>query len=107
MRQKGSIGDSNGLSAPLRQVASRQNSHASYFFHLYDSASSCDGERSERPDHRSARDQAIKAAGAVLRENPDSLWRGAPGHMKVVNGGRRLLSALNFALRQDRPEADC
>ena len=75
-----------------------------YFFHIHDSASLIDQEGTELPDLRSARDQAIETAGAILRENPDSLWAGTPWCMEVEDEEGRILFTLDFALRQAKPE---
>lgn len=71
-----------------------------YFFHIRDSAVVQDREGTELPDLRTARAEAIHTAGAILRENPDSLWAGQPWHMDVTDGSGRLLFTLDFALRQ-------
>ena len=71
-----------------------------YFFHVHDSASFIDEEGTEISDLRSARGQAIKTAGAILRESSDSLCAGQPWCMDVTDEAGQVLFTLDFALRQ-------
>ena len=83
-----------------------------YYFNLKDGRLSLDDEGSELPDIHSARKEALRLSGEVLRhEAAESLWQGEPWQLWVTDqpGGKgATLFTLNFsAVEGAYRERDC
>jgi hypothetical protein len=72
-----------------------------YFFHVRDGGTTIDSEGVELPDQISAREEAIRTCGEMLREMPASVWSGIPWSLWVTNeadgAGERLFTLNVFA----------
>lgn len=72
---------------------------ARYFFHIHDGTSMVDDTGTELPDIATARAEAIRMAGEILRGGSiGELWRGVPWEMKVTDSPRPSGQPL-FVLR--------
>lgn len=74
-----------------------------YHFHSADGARDVDQEGFELPDLAAARDQAVRYAGSVLKENPDEIWEKGHWRVEVTNKENALLFTV-VTLAIDAPE---
>lgn len=70
-----------------------------FFFHVTNSVIASDREGTECADLQSAQTQAVETAGAMLRDQPNSLQAGLPWCLRVTDENGTLLFSLNVALR--------
>ena len=70
-----------------------------YYFHVFDGQDFPDDEGVELLDDGAAKDQAILAAGDMLREIGFEFWDGEGWVMKVVDETDRLVGELEFSAR--------
>jgi hypothetical protein len=68
-----------------------------YFFHVIDGRSIIDNEGTEFPNLRYARAEAIRLAGAILRDEGDTFWNGTEWHMNVTDVSGQLVLKLCFS----------
>jgi hypothetical protein len=68
-----------------------------YFFHVIDSRSIIDREGTEFPNLRHARAEAIRLAGAILRDEGDTFWDGTEWQMNVTDVSGQSVLKLNFS----------
>jgi hypothetical protein len=68
-----------------------------YFFHVIDGRSIIDNEGTEFPNLRYARAEAIRLAGAILRDEGDTFWNGTEWHMNVTDASGQSVLKLNFS----------
>ena len=74
-----------------------------YFFNTADGQADTDTEGTELPDTAVARTEAIRYAGALLRDSPDMLWDGRDFRVQVLGEDRRLVCTV-VALAVDAPQ---
>src|ERR687893_1642655 len=73
-----------------------------YFFHVIDGRAIIDHEGTEFPNLRTARAEAIRMAGAILRDEGDKFWSGEEWHMNVTDlTGQSVLKLRFSAADQD------
>jgi hypothetical protein len=78
------------IQAPVteRSVSSRLSAEERpmprYYFHVVDGHNITDNEGTEFPNLRHARAEAIRLAGAILRDEGDTFWDGTEWHMNVT-----------------------
>ncbi|KQM49318.1 hypothetical protein ASE69_11135 [Sphingomonas sp. Leaf208] len=65
-----------------------------YFFHTADGSRDRDMEGTELPDHRAARIEATKFAGACMNDNPNELWETGDFRIEVTDERDTLLFAI-------------
>src|SRR5687768_5540041 len=87
---------------PLRDkcapAATEQGAHMSrYFFNITDGQDIHDTEGTELADIGEARDQAIVAAGEMIKHNGNTVWNGSPWMMNVVDEAGTLVFTLTFS----------
>ena len=68
-----------------------------YFFHVMDGRNIIDDEGAEFPNLRDARTEAIRLAGAVLRDEGDEFWNGTEWQMNVTDASGQSVLKLNFS----------
>ena len=68
-----------------------------YFFHVIDGRSIIDNEGTELSGLTEARTEAIRLAGAILRDEGDTFWNGTEWHMNVTDASRRSVLKLRFS----------
>jgi hypothetical protein len=68
-----------------------------YYFHVIDGRSIIDNEGSELAGLRQARVEAIQLAGAILRDEGDTFWKGEQWHMNVTDASGRSVLKLHFS----------
>ncbi|WP_085810968.1 DUF6894 family protein [Sphingomonas sp. TZW2008] len=69
---------------------------ARFFFHVRDSETYIDVQGTVLPDLRTARREAVRFAGALLTDNPDTFWQGAEWTMRVTDEADLTLFELTF-----------
>jgi len=70
-----------------------------YFFHTADTSTHRDKHGIELPSSSTARQEAIKFAGALLNENPDFLWDGHDFRVQVTDDkGHLIVTVVMFAV---------
>jgi hypothetical protein len=71
-----------------------------YFFHVRDGGTTIHSEGVDLPDQISAREEAIRTCGEMLREVPASVWSGIPWSLWVTDqpdgAGERLFTLNVF-----------
>jgi len=67
-----------------------------YHFHVEDGVSMPDEEGQELRDLTAARDEAVKLAGALLRDEPRTFWNGDQWDMNVCDDRGLTLFRLTF-----------
>ncbi|WP_426954239.1 DUF6894 family protein [Muricoccus radiodurans] len=67
-----------------------------YFFHVIDGQSFLDQEGTELPDRGSARNEAVRLAGALLRDDKGTFSDDHDWRLEVTDGGGLLLFTLHF-----------
>ena len=91
------------IQAPVteRSVSSRLSAEERpmprYYFHVIDGRSIIDNEGSELAGLRQARVEAIQLAGAILRDEGDTFWKGEQWHMNVTDASGRSVLKLHFS----------
>jgi hypothetical protein len=68
-----------------------------YFFHVIDGRSIIDNEGTELSGLKEARIEAIRLAGAILRDEGDTFWNGEEWHMNVTDASRQSVLKLRFS----------
>jgi hypothetical protein len=68
-----------------------------YFFHVIDGKKFIDKEGSEHSGLRQARIEAIKLAGAILKDEGDQFWNGEQWHMNVTDASGQSVLKLRFS----------
>ena len=72
-----------------------------YYFHIEDSRTEIDQVGMELPDLQAAREEAVRAAGELLRNGAGKgLWSGKPWRMWVTQSpppGAKTLFSLRFS----------
>jgi hypothetical protein len=76
-----------------------------YHFHVRDGANIPDPDGTELPDLRSARVEAVKLAGRLLMDEPDSFWEGSNWHLEVTDDSGIALFRLDFMATDTAPAA--
>ena len=56
-----------------------------YHFNVYDGSDMPDLEGTELPDLKTAQSDAVKLAGRLLLDEPETFWDGTDWHMEVTN----------------------
>jgi hypothetical protein len=69
-----------------------------YFFHIFNGYESLDTVGTVLPDLASARENAVRTSGEILRDGAD-LWGGVPWRMEVADESGPLF-ALNFSVSE-------
>jgi len=79
-----------------------------YFFHVIDGREILDNEGSELAGLKEARVEAIQLAGAILRDEGDTFWRGVEWHMDVTDASVLSVLKLHFSAADQgiAPEED-
>jgi hypothetical protein len=79
-----------------------------YFFHVIDGHNIIDNEGTEFPNLRHARAEAIRLAGAILRDEGDTFWDGTEWHMNVTDVAGQSVLKLRFSVDDQgiTPEED-
>lgn len=79
-----------------------------YFFHVIDGRRIIDNEGSELASLKEARVEAIQLAGAILRDEGDTFWKGEEWHMDVTDASGQSLLKLRFSAQDQSttPEKD-
>jgi len=79
-----------------------------YFFHVIDGHNIIDNEGTEFPNLRHARAEAIRLAGAILRDEGDTFWDGTEWHMNVTDVAGQSVLKLRFSVDDQgiAPEED-
>ena len=68
-----------------------------YFFHVIDGRDIIDHEGTEFPNLRTARAEAIRLAGAILRDEGDTFSNGEEWHMNVTDLTGQSVLKLRFS----------
>ncbi len=68
-----------------------------YFFHVIDGRDIIDHEGTELSGLREARTEAIRLAGAILRDEGDKFWNGEEWHMNVTDAAGHSVLKLRFS----------
>ena len=79
-----------------------------YFFHVIDGRDIIDHDGTEFPNLRTARAEAIRLAGAILRDEGDRFWNGTEWQMNVTDAAGQSVLRLRFSADDQgiAPEAD-
>jgi hypothetical protein len=67
-----------------------------YFFHVIDGKFLVDTQGTDLPDLAAARNEAIVAAGEILRDAGRSAWNGAEWQMHVTDSNKKTVLKLTF-----------
>ncbi|WP_129222237.1 DUF6894 family protein [Lichenibacterium ramalinae] len=65
-----------------------------FFFHHTDGAFDPDNEGTEYPDLTTARMEAVRYAGELVRDSPDEVWKGDTFRIEVSDEGGMLLCTV-------------
>jgi hypothetical protein len=68
-----------------------------YFFHVIDGKDMPDTEGAELAGISEARDQAVTAAGEMIKHQEDTVWNGHEWRMNVTDEAGRPVFTLRFA----------
>jgi len=68
-----------------------------YFFHVIDGRDLIDNEGTEFPNLKYVRAEAIRTAGAILRDEGDRYWNGTEWQMSVTNASGQSVLKLRFS----------
>jgi hypothetical protein len=71
-----------------------------YFFHLDDGELSRDQDGSECADLDSARAEAVKLSGALLKDTGGDFWKSRDWHLHVTDAEHYLLFSFHFSAEQ-------
>ena len=74
-----------------------------YFFHVHDGHAMIDHEGTELAGPDEARQQAITAAGEILRDQDKTFWNGEDWNMHVKDEVGRTVCTLLFAGERGMP----
>jgi hypothetical protein len=74
-----------------------------YHFNVRDGANIPDPEGTELPDLRSARVEAVRLAGRLLMDEPESFWEGSDWHVEVTDNRGIALFRLDFRASEAAP----
>ena len=79
-----------------------------YFFHVIDGREIIDNDGTELLGLKEARAEAIRTAGAILRDEGDKFWNGEEWHMNVTDAAGQSVLKLRFSADDQgiAPEAD-
>ena len=69
---------------------------AIYYFNVEDGRKYPDAEGTELPDLESARTEAVRRSGSLLRDNAQSFWGGHGWKLIVTNAAGMVLFTLHF-----------
>lgn len=77
-----------------------------YHFNSADGSREPDREGTELPDEASARTEAIKFAGEVLKHAPEQLWESGQWRVEVTDdNGALLFTVITLTVDAARPDA--
>ena len=65
-----------------------------FFFHHTDGAFDPDDEGTDYPDLTTARAEAVRYAGEIVRDRPDEVWAGDTFRIEVSDEGGMLLCTI-------------
>src|SRR5918993_3899589 len=68
-----------------------------YFFHVIDGRDIIDHDGTEFPNLRTARAEAIRLAGAILRDEGDAFWKGEEWQLNVTDLSGQSVLKLRFS----------
>jgi hypothetical protein len=68
-----------------------------YFFHVIDGRDIIDHVGTVLPSLREARAEAIRTAGAILRDEGDQFWNGTEWQMNVTDAAGQSVLKLRFS----------
>jgi hypothetical protein len=68
-----------------------------YFFHVIDGRDIIDTDGTVFPGLGEARDEAIRTAGAILRDEGDQFWNGTEWQMNVTDAAGQSVFKLRFS----------
>ena len=68
-----------------------------YFFHVIDGRDIIDRVGTVLPSLREARAEAIRTAGAILRDEGDAFWNGTEWEMNVTDASGQSVLKLRFS----------
>jgi hypothetical protein len=74
-----------------------------FFFNIKDGKDLTDTERTELAGIAEARDQALTAAGEMIKHQKDTVWNGSEWRMHVTDEAGRPVFTLRFAADDDPP----
>ena len=67
-----------------------------YHFNVKDGSEIPDPDGTELPDLHTARKEAVKLAGRLLLDDPETFWEGSEWHVEVTDDSGLLLFRLDF-----------
>ena len=67
-----------------------------FHFNVRDGSDLPDRDGTELPDLRTARREAVKLAGRLLLDEPDTFWEGSDWRVEVMDAAGVLLFRLDF-----------
>jgi hypothetical protein len=67
-----------------------------YHFNVRDGSDILDTDGTNLPNLRAARVEAVKLAGRLLMDEPDTFWEGSDWHVEVTNHHGVILFRLDF-----------
>jgi hypothetical protein len=67
-----------------------------YHFNVRDGSNIPDPDGTELPNLKAARVEAVKLAGRLLLDEPDTFWEGSDWHVEVTNDRGLILFRLDF-----------
>jgi hypothetical protein len=76
-----------------------------YFFHVVDGRDIIDTDGTELSGLREARAEAIRTAGAILRDEGDRFWDGTEWEMNVTDASGQSVLKLRFSADNQGIEA--
>jgi len=68
-----------------------------YFFHVIDGREIIDREGLELSGLKEVRAEAIRTAGAILRDEGDKFWNGTEWHMNVTDAAGQSVLKIRFS----------
>ena len=74
-----------------------------YFFHVQDGKDILDTEGTDLADLTEARNEAIAAAGEMIRSTGHTVWNGSPWLMNVVDEAGAPVFTLRFSADEHGP----
>ena len=85
-------------------MSTEQDTLPRYYFHLHDGQELLDDEGVLIGDDSTARAEAIRAAGEMLRDTAGRLWNGEDWRMLVVKETGETVCSLYFSLERGAPK---
>lgn len=67
-----------------------------YFFHVVDGSTFTDLEGTELPNIKAARNEAVRFAGSLLKDKPETFWDAGEWTMRVTDAADLTLFQLIF-----------